>query len=185
MNLIDELIILFRERGTTSYFGEPVTQTEHGLQTASSAALDGASPALVVAALLHDVGHLLHHREDNVADRGVDARHEVIGAKWLSRFYGPEVTEPVRLHVAAKRYLCRVDPGYAARLLPASQQSLALQGGAFSSEEARAFELQERWEDAVRLRRWDDAAKIPGLNVEPLRGYEQALIAQLAAAERK
>jgi len=178
MRPITEILTLFQERGDGAYFGEPVTQTEHALQTAWRAKQEGAAPELIVAALLHDVGHLLHQRGENVADQGIDARHEIIGAKWLARFYGPEVTEPVRLHVAAKRYLCGVNAVYAAQLSPASQQSLLLQGGPLSPGEADVFAREPHSEAAVLLRRCDDAAKIRGLQVSPLEDY-RALLEQL------
>jgi phosphonate degradation associated HDIG domain protein len=179
MTAITEIFTLFQQRGDAVYFGEPITQTEHALQTAWQAAQQNASPALVAAALLHDVGHLLHQRGEDIADRGIDARHEVIGAKWLSRWFAPELTEPVRLHVLAKRYLCRVDAVYAARLSPASQQSLALQGGPLSTEDTDAFTSGPQWEAAVLLRRCDDIAKIPDLRVPPLGDY-RALLLRLA-----
>src|SRR5580698_9217642 len=97
------------ERGGGSYFGEPVSQLEHALQTAQLAVEANATPALVAAALLHDIGHLLQDLPENIADEGVDARHEELGYRWLRNRFGPAVAEPVRLHVDAKRYLCRVD----------------------------------------------------------------------------
>src|SRR5262245_5090927 len=130
---------LFEERGADAYFGEPVSQLDHALQTAHLAAASGVSDALVVAALLHDIGHLIDSRPENIADNGIDARHEDTGVAFLSRYFGDEVVEPVRLHVAAKRYLCSVSAEYAARLSPASAQSLALQGGPMSEDEAAAF----------------------------------------------
>lgn len=175
MNPADEILTLFRQRGDGAYFGEPVTQTQHALQTAWQASRDSAPPALVLAALLHDIGHLLHRRGEDIADRGIDARHEGIGAKWLAQWYPPEVTEPIRLHVIAKRYLCHVDPVYAAKLSVASRQSLALQGGALSDEEATAFELRPYWQDTVQLRRWDEAAKMKGLKVPELEHYRGEL----------
>lgn len=175
MNVTRQIITLFQKQGDAAYFGEPVTQTQHALQSASLAVGDDATPALVAAALLHDIGHLLHQRGEDAAARGIDARHEIIGAKWLSRFFGPEITEPIRLHVAAKRYLCLADPGYLATLSPASHQSLALQGGPFSANEAEGFTREPHWHAAVQLRRWDEEAKIPGLHVAPLDDYREIL----------
>jgi len=175
MIIFDQLVELFAKRGDAAYFGEPVSQKEHALQAACLAARAQAPESLVVAALLHDVGHLLHILPEDIADQGVDARHEALGEAWLARHFGPEVTEPVRLHVDAKRYLCRVDPEYLSQLSPASVQSLALQGGPFSQAEARRFEEHGHFREAVRLRRWDDQAKIPGLAVPDLEYYREAV----------
>jgi phosphonate degradation associated HDIG domain protein len=180
--MVDEICALFEKRGEEAYFGEPVSQTEHALQAAYQAENEGAPPALVVAALLHDIGHLVHGLSEDVADRGVDARHEAVGEAWLSRHFGPEVAEPVRLHVAAKRYLCAVDAAYGAQLSPASVRSLDLQGGPFSPAEIQAFEQHRYFREAVRLRRWDDAAKIPRLEVPGLEHYRSRLEAAITAS---
>jgi gamma-butyrobetaine dioxygenase len=174
MDKVDEIIRLFETRGQRDYLGEPVSQLEHALQTAQLAAAEGASDALVAAALLHDIGHLLGP-EENPAERGIDAVHEESGGAWLASRFGPEVTEPVRLHVAAKRYLCAADPAYQAALSPASVHSLQLQGGPFDAEQVRQFEENPYHQGAVRLRRWDDAAKIPGLTVPGVRSYAGTL----------
>jgi phosphonate degradation associated HDIG domain protein len=175
MTLADEIQALFEERGDTAYFGEPVSQAEHALQAAHLAEQEGAPDALVVAALLHDIGHLLHDMGENVADHGVDARHEEAGEAWLARHFGPEITAPIRLHVAAKRYLCAVDPAYRQQLSPASLQSLALQGGPMTEPEVRSFEARPHYRAAVRLRGWDDQAKVPGLPVPGLEHYRSRL----------
>lgn len=171
----DEVVRLIQERGGDAYFGEPVSQREHALQTAWLAVQANSRPALVVAALLHDVGHLLHNLPETAADDGVDTHHEENGYRWLLSRFGPEIAEPVRAHVAAKRYLCAVDPTYAAQLSPASAQSLALQGGAFTADEAAEFERLPWHSDAVSLRRWDDAAKTRGLKVPALEEYYSLL----------
>src|SRR5215472_16930409 len=109
MSPVDEIFELFSTRGSAAYFGEPVSQREHALQAAHLAETEGAVDSLVVAALLHDIGHLLHDLPEDIADQGADAHHEDVGHDWLARYFGPEITEPVRLHVEAKRYLCQVD----------------------------------------------------------------------------
>ncbi|MFN7995196.1 MAG: HD domain-containing protein [Bryobacteraceae bacterium] len=175
MPISDEVIQMFEARGDEAYFGEPVSQLEHALQAAYFASRENAPAWLTVAALLHDVGHLLHDMGENVADRGIDSRHEDLGHAWLSQYFGPEITSPVRLHVAAKRYLCATDPEYLARLSPASVQSLKLQGGPFTEAGIRGFEKLPFWREALRLRRWDDLAKVPGLKVPGLEHYRQMI----------
>jgi phosphonate degradation associated HDIG domain protein len=175
MSAVDEVMELMGRHGDEAYFGEPVSQLEHALQAAFFASRAKGSPTLVVAALLHDVGHLLHDLGENVADQGIDTRHEEAGYTWLLERFGAAVAEPVRAHVAAKRYLCAVDSEYLARLSPASVQSLALQGGPFTDEQVREFESFPWHKDAVRLRCWDDEAKQPGLAVPGLEAYRPLL----------
>jgi [1-hydroxy-2-(trimethylamino)ethyl]phosphonate dioxygenase len=172
---IDAVFHLFAECGGALYFGEAVTETEHALQSAHLAEAAGADAELVAAALLHDIGHLLHGLGEDVAARGTDACHEAGGAAWVARHFGPAVADPVRLHVAAKRYLCAAEPGYLVGLSPASRRSLELQGGPFTSDEQRAFEREPHHARAVALRRWDDAAKVPGLAVPGLDHYRPHL----------
>jgi [1-hydroxy-2-(trimethylamino)ethyl]phosphonate dioxygenase len=178
-SLILEILHLFDRRGREMYSGEPVTQTEHALQTAWQAEQSEADAALITASLLHDVGHLLHELGEDCADAGIDDKHEALGAQWLATHFGPNVVEPVRLHVAAKRYRCAIDPAYHARLSDASRQSLRLQGGPFTPEQARKFEEHPYFNAAVRLRLWDEAAKVPGLPTPPLEHF--VLYAQQAS----
>jgi [1-hydroxy-2-(trimethylamino)ethyl]phosphonate dioxygenase len=177
VNVVEHIEHLFAVAGSGAYFGEAVSQTEHALQTARLAELAGAADALIVAALLHDIGHLLHGQGEDIAERGNDARHEVGGAAWLEWFFGPAVADPVRLHVAAKRYLCAVRPGYQTALSPASRRSLELQGGVLSADEVKRFEAEQASADAVALRLWDDEAKVPGLAVPGLEHYRSRLAA--------
>lgn len=175
MTIVDTLFELFTVSGQSLYFGEAVTETEHALQAAYLAAQAGAAPSLIAAALLHDVGHLLHGLPQDIAVQGVNTLHEEGGADWLARHFGREVVGPVRLHVAAKRYLCAVDPAYLAGLSPASQLSLRLQGGPFNADEVARFEQEPHFAAAVALRRWDDAAKVVGWKVPGLEGYRHCL----------
>lgn len=175
MSVVDRIIEVFERAGQGAYFGESVSEMEHALQSAALAESSGASDSLVVAALLHDVGHLLHGLGEDVARRGIDARHEDGGADWLRGHFGAEIVDPVRLHVAAKRYLCAVEAGYRENLSPASEQSLVLQGGPFSAEERKEFECEPHWAAAVAVRRWDDEAKVPGLQVPGLEHYRSRL----------
>lgn len=179
MSVVDEIHELFEGGGGRQYGGERVTQLAHALQCAAAAEAAGASEPLIVAALLHDVGHLIHGLGPRPAERGIDDRHEERGAEWLGTRFGPEVIEPVRLHVAAKRYLCGVEPGYFEGLSPGSVRSLALQGGPFDSEGAAAFINGAHAEASVRLRRWDEAAKVAGLPTPALAYFADAVRACL------
>jgi gamma-butyrobetaine dioxygenase len=154
LSSLEDIERLYEERGGRSY-GEGVTQIEHALQCANLAVADGAAPSLILAALLHDLGHLL----EDEASTAKDHRHEAAGAAALAGLFGPAVRAPIALHVAAKRYLCLSEHGYFGGLSAASRQSLAVQGGPFSPTEARAFEGQPYWREAVALRRWDDGGK--------------------------
>jgi phosphonate degradation associated HDIG domain protein len=178
--LAGPILKLFRERGDAAYMGEAVSQTEHALQAAWAAEQAGAGSALIAAALLHDVGHLLHQLPEDCAEQGIDDRHEELGARWIARHFGAAVSEPVRLHVAAKRYLCTAEPGYWDRLSEASRLSLKLQGGPMSAPEAEQFRRGPYAEAAVALRRWDEEAKVPGLRTPDLDHFRLHLEAALA-----
>jgi [1-hydroxy-2-(trimethylamino)ethyl]phosphonate dioxygenase len=167
----EALLKLLVMRGGESYFGEPVTVLEHCLQAAHFAEAEGSAKELVVAALLHDVGHLLHQEEEDVAERGLDTRHEELGCQLLAAHLPLAVTEPIRLHVAAKRYLCFANAEYLNALSPSSELSLRLQGGPMNDVEAQDFLRLPFAADAVALRRWDDMAKIEGLEVPGVEAY--------------
>ena len=152
---LEDIAQLYAARGGLHY-GEGVTQLEHALQSALMAQSRGSSPSLVVAALLHDIGHFFEPEDDVGA---FDDHHEAVGARLLERFVPESVFRPVALHVAAKRYLCFIEPQYWTGLSPASQQSLKLQGGPFAHAQAQAFERAPFWRDAVDLRRFDDMGK--------------------------
>jgi len=180
--MIDQIRMMF-DRFGPEYYGEHATQLAHALQCAYLARRDGCSDSLVAAALLHDIGQFIDDA-GNAAERlHVDARHEVTGADFLGNWFGPAVTEPVRMHVDAKRYLCTTEPGYAEGLSGASLLSLRLQGGAMSAEEAQQFAAQPFFADAVRLRRYDDAGKQRGLQVPGLETYFPMLERLAAVAD--
>jgi len=169
---IDAIAELFAGPGARDYLGEAVTIGEHMRQAGALAEAAGAPAPLVAAALLHDVGHL----------RGeTDARHGTGGAQWLSQWFGPAVTEPVRLHVAAKRYLCAAEPGYSGLLSAESVRTLALQGGPMTPEQVTAFEGLPYARDAVAVRRWDDEAKDPAVT-PPEFAYFAALLTSLTGS---
>jgi len=169
---------LFAGEGASDYLGEPVTQASHMLQAAALARAAGAPPPLVAAALLHDVGHFTSVISGHELMRGTDNRHSDAGADWLAQWFGEEITEPVRLHVAAKRYLCAVEPGYLAALSPASAYTLGVQGGPMDAAERAEFEANPQAGAALRLRRWDDAAKDPAAS-PPAFGYYKSLLRRL------
>lgn len=173
-SFVDEIFETFSRRGGDQY-GESVTQLEHALQCAHLAAEERAADSLVAAALLHDWGHFFEGRGEAAERDGIDAHHEAHGAALLRRWFEPEVTTPIALHVAAKRHLCAVEPGYWEALSEASKLSLKLQGGPFSPEQARKFAEAPFAQDAVRLRRWDDAGKIVGATIPPLESYADLL----------
>jgi gamma-butyrobetaine dioxygenase len=172
---------LFASEGAADYLGEPLTQAAHMLQAASLAEGEDAAGALIAAALLHDVGHFTGTVTGRDLMRGTDNRHGEQGAAWLARWFGPEVTEPVRLHVDAKRYLCAAEPGYLARLSPASVYTLGVQGGPMAGAELAEFEANPHAADACRVRRWDDAAKDALAPVPPF-GHFLPLLRELLAA---
>ena len=179
MTVADEIFAVYARHGSQAYFGEDVNMSEHGLQAAYFAQNEQAADALVVAALLHDVGHLTESVPANIAEWTRDARHERSGSRWLARHFGPEVSEPVRLHVPAKRYLCATEPAYSEQLSEASVITLKLQGGPMSPAEIAAFEAEPYWRDAVRVRRWDDQGKVAGLKTPGFEHY-RPLIERLA-----
>lgn len=171
MSILAEILALYSSHGGGAYFGERITMTEHGLQAAHFAHAETAAETLVIAALLHDVGHLIESVPDSIEEWHADAHHEVTGARWLSQRFPAEVSEPVRLHVPAKRYLCATDARYFAMLSPASVHTLRLQGGPMSAEEVLRFETERYCREAVRVRRWDDQGKVAGLKTAPLEAY--------------
>jgi gamma-butyrobetaine dioxygenase len=179
---VENLFAVYELNGGEHY-GEFITQTEHGLQCAALAKRDGATDALILAALFHDVGHLVADVQGN--DRfdleEEDDDHEAVGARVLAPILGPQVAQPVALHVTAKRWRCTIDPTYHAQLSPTSQATLKSQGGLLSPEECARFEAHPGFEAALALRSWDDRGKIPGLHVGELRDYEPMATALAAA----
>ena len=177
-DIIERILAIWQQQSHLDY-GESVTTVEHMLQCAVFAERDNASTTLIAATVLHDIGHLLHGLPEDIAEQGIDGVHEEVGARWLAEYFVPAVTEPTRLHVPAKRYLCAVEPGYFDRLSPSSVQSLRLQGGPFTPAEVTGFEQLDHWQDAVRLRRYDDMGKIPGMATPDLAHYRPHLQAGL------
>ena len=185
MLTLDEITDLFHASSAVQYGAEAVTQRQHALQCAHLAEQADACPALIAAALLHDLGHLLAP-EQRPKSAGADDLHQFMALPFLRGVFPEAVLAPIRLHVDAKRYLCRVDPSYWAGLSPASKRSLVLQGGPFSAQEAHAFIVQAFATDAVALRRWDDCAKNPEASTPGWTHYaavlQRASCAKLASA---
>ena len=173
-NSIDDVLDTYRKHGHLQY-GESVTELQHALQSATFAQQAGEPPVVVAAALLHDYGHLCHQLGEDIADRGVDARHEHIGANRLRGLFVDEIVDASRLHVAAKRYLCHKNPEYFEGLSEASRKSLQLQGGPMTDSEAREFESEPHFELAVRVRRYDDLGKEPEMLTPDLDSFRPLL----------
>jgi phosphonate degradation associated HDIG domain protein len=159
-----DLRSLFESYGATPYSSEPVTQLEHALQTATLAENEGAPSTLVAAAFLHDLGHMLrlHQKTTDTPKPNEDDLHQFFALPFLRSMLPDAVLEPIKLHVDAKRCLCAIDPGYYATLSPVSVHSLQLQGGVYTAEQVSQFRSQPYADDAMRLRRWDDRAKVSG-----------------------
>lgn len=167
-DIVETLAGLLEGKGARRYGFCAINQLQHALQAALLAENAGCDAALITACLLHDIGHMVHGLGENPASEGVDDRHEELGQTWLAQYFEPDVTEPVRLHVAAKRYLCAAEPDYFGRLSSDSVRSLALQGGPMSAQEAAEFRAGSYAEAAVRLRRFDEGAKVKGLPTPPV-----------------
>ena len=172
---LDDIALLFARHGAEQYSGEPVTQLEHALQTAHLAEQSEASDELVTACLLHDLGHLLNEQGETPTLRGIDDTHQYCALPFLRGLFPDAVLDAIKLHVDAKRYLCRANEDYWARLSEDSKRSLELQGGVFAPAQAERFIRQPFAADAVKLRLWDDAAKVPGLPTPDLAHFEAIL----------
>ncbi len=173
--IIEFIFDLFARRGAEAYLGESVSMSQHMEQTAACAVADGASDSLVVAALLHDIGHFVSDLPADAHEQALDNRHETAGAAFLSTHFPDEVTEPIRMHVLAKRYLCATDDNYSSCLSSASVLSLGLQGGPMNAAEIKQFESNPNYLDALQLRRYDDDGKLIGLKINPITAYREQL----------
>jgi phosphonate degradation associated HDIG domain protein len=180
--IVAQIFGLFDRFGAESY-GEHATQLQHALQVAELARVNSCTRGLIAASLLHDIGQFMDDAGNAAEALGIDARHEVSGARFLEAYFPPEVYEPVRLHVAAKRYLCAVDSAYLGQLSDASKLSLQYQGGLMSPAEARAFEAEPFCADAVKLRRFDDTGKQADWNPPGLASYQPLLESLLIPAK--
>jgi len=192
-DLIDEALDAidraFASAEGMAYLGEDVSMVQHQLQAGALAIAAGSSDALAVAALLHDVGHMIGHEvgEDDAAialSNDADAHHDRSGARWLAQWFGPDVTEPVRLHVAAKRYLVAMEVDYASKLSLASVHTLELQGGPMSADEAARFAADPLSAAAIAVRRFDEAAKDPLIEAPAVRTHRDLVVRVLRSSTR-
>lgn len=167
----DLLADILLRRGSESYLGENVTMSEHMLQAAALAEATGEPDSVIVAALLHDIGHYTNEFGEDYLEQGIDNRHESAGERVLEGWFPDEVTAVARWHVAAKRYLCATDRGYFTELSPASVDTLALQGGPMNDAECASFENNPWFETIIKVRRFDDAAKEVGRVTPPMGHY--------------
>lgn len=173
--VIDFILNLFARRGAEEYMGEPVSMAQHMEQSAACAVADGASDELIITALLHDIGHFVGDFPIDALENGIDNYHESAGAAFLAPYFPASVTEPIRLHVAAKKYLCAVDKSYLGRLSAASIQSLEVQGGPMTATEVAEFESNPYHQSAVKARLYDDDGKVAGLDIIPVYQYREKL----------
>lgn len=174
-NIVAFIGDIFTRRGGDSYMGEAVTMSEHMLQSAALAEAANAPDTLVAASLLHDIGHYTSEFPEESLEAGQDNYHESAGSNVLKTFFPKAVTEPIELHVAAKRYLCAVSDDYFNRLSPASVNSLNVQGGPMSDDEVAVFRQHDYFRDALRLRVWDDEGKVAGAMTPPFEHYAPIL----------
>jgi len=178
-NFLESVETIIARHGANTYLGEPVTMQAHFLQCAEHVSQQSDNPALVVAALLHDIGHFSHYFGVDTSTIDVDHEHGELGAQILAPWYGPEVVEPVRLHVTAKRYLCATESRYFSHLSEASVKSLAVQGGPMQAEEIEAFENNPWCESAILVRRADDNAKVTDQTTRSFDDFRPLIEAQM------
>ena len=177
MRIVDEIINKYQNNNSL-YIGEKVTMTEHMIQTAMLAEENHSSETLICACLLHDYGHFIIEDPDHLVSKSIDGKHEDVGFNFLNNYFKPEVVEPIRLHVEAKRYLCR-KKSYWSTLSEASKVSLKLQGGAMSDAEAKKFISLKFHQDAILLRKYDDEGKIPNIKMRKIEDYRNLINSQL------
>ena len=175
--IIDKIIKKY-QTNKDFYLGEKVTIAEHMIQTAMLAEKNNSPQSLICACLLHDIGHFIIKDPDQLVSKSVDGKHEDIAFNFLKNYFKPEVTEPIKLHVNAKRYLCR-KKSYYNLLSKASKVSLELQGGKMNNDEAQKFILLKHHKDAITLRKYDDEGKIPNMKIKNINDYKELIISHL------
>ena len=177
MDIIEKIISNFKNNKSL-YIGEKVTIAEHMIQSAMMAEKSKSKDYLVCSCLLHDYGHFILDDPDELVKENKDGRHEDIGYEYLKKFFKKEIVEPIKHHVQAKRYLAR-NKKYYNRLSDASLVSLKLQGGLLNSKEAKTFEKEKFFKDAIKLRKFDEAAKKVGLKIKDIIDYKDLLKSSL------
>tara|TARA_Y100000590_G_scaffold440478_1_gene565892 strand:- start:199 stop:768 length:570 start_codon:yes stop_codon:yes gene_type:complete len=177
MSIINKIIKNF-ENNKKLYIGEKVTISEHMIQTAMIAEKNNSSKSLVCACLLHDYGHFIVEDPDLLVSKSLDGKHEDLGYEFLKKYFVSEVIEPIKLHVDAKRYLCR-NKFYYNQLSEASKISLDLQGGIMNEDEAKKFSLQKNFKDAIKVRKYDDSGKVPNIKMKKIEDYKELISSQL------
>ena len=175
--IIDKIIKKY-QTNKNFYLGEKVTIAEHMIQTAMLAEKNNSPQSLICACLLHDIGHFIIQDPDQLVSKSVDGKHEDIAFNFLKNYFKPEVTEPIKLHVNAKRYLCR-EKSYYNLLSKASKISLELQGGKMNNDEAQKFVLLKHHKDAITLRKYDDEGKIPNMKIKNINDYKELIVNHL------
>ena len=177
VNIVDKIINKYQTNNSL-YIGEKVTMTEHMVQTAMLAEQNHSSESLICACLLHDYGHFIIEDPDHLVSKSIDGKHENVGFNFLKDYFKPEIAEPIKLHVQAKRYLCR-NKSYYELLSDPSKISLELQGGIMDDEEAQKFTSSKFYKDAITLRKYDDEGKIPNIKTKKIDDYRDLIASQL------
>ena len=177
MNVVNKIIDNFKNNKRL-YIGEKITMSEHMIQTAMIAEKNNSSKSLICACVLHDYGHFIVDDPDLLVSKELDGKHEEIGFDFLKKYFLPEVTEPIKLHVLAKRYLCR-NKLYYDHLSQASKVSLKLQGGVMNDEEEKKFTSLKFYKDAIKVREYDDSGKISNIKIKSIDDYQELISSQL------
>jgi [1-hydroxy-2-(trimethylamino)ethyl]phosphonate dioxygenase len=177
LNIIDQIVFNF-SNNKSLYIGEDLTMSEHMIQTAMLAEKNKCSDDLICSSLLHDYGHFVIEDPNQLANDKIDGRHEIIGANYLKKFFHNKIVEPILLHVEAKQYLSR-DKKYFNNLSDASKTSLKLQGGVMSDLDAKKFEQNKNYENAIKLRRFDESAKQKNIKIKKIEDYKELLSSKI------
>lgn len=178
---VEEVFGLLQRFGGADYIGEAISQLEHACQAAQMAIAQGFDDEVVLAALFHDIGHLCALNGDHPQMDGYGVmEHEKLGADYLcSHGFSPKITRLVESHVAAKRYLCFVDPEYYDRLSVASKRTLVFQGGPMNAKEAMEFRSDPLYSIILRMRQWDETAKEEGMPLTDISIFREMAVKHL------